>query len=79
MGATVGAVVVGEADVGLVDGAWDSPGRVGVFVVGTSVGAAVGEVVGIAVGAVVVGEAEVGLTDGAWDSPGRVGVLVVGA
>ena len=30
----VGEAVVGEAAVGLAEGAWDSPGRVGVFVVG---------------------------------------------
>ena len=37
VGATVGAVVVGEEEVGLADGAWDSPGRVGTLVVGASV------------------------------------------
>ena len=36
----MGAVVVGEAELGLVEGAWDSRGQVGILVVGASVGAA---------------------------------------
>jgi len=57
----VGAVVVGEAEVGLADGACVSLGLVGVLVVGLSVGAEegeeVGEVLGEAVGAGGVGPA----------------------